>query len=79
MIEAIDEKKKSITFKAMEGDPIKLYKAFKVIVEVESNGEDNMLTWSLEYEKQNGGVPDPTAFLEFLLGFAKDVERTRQH
>lgn len=78
MIEAIDEQKKSITFKVMEGDPIKSYKSFKIITEVESNGADNVLTWSLEYEKQNGGVPHPTAFMDSLLVFSKEVERSRQ-
>ncbi|EYU31819.1 hypothetical protein MIMGU_mgv1a021736mg, partial [Erythranthe guttata] len=74
IIEAIDEVNKSVTFKVIEGDLMELYKTFKLIVHVDTSGEDNLVTWTLEYEKLNEDVPDPHTLMEFCLKVTKDIE-----
>lgn len=47
------DSQKSITFKVIEGDPLKFYNAYKIIFDVQTNGEDNLqITYTLEYEKK---------------------------
>ncbi|PIN11268.1 hypothetical protein CDL12_16133 [Handroanthus impetiginosus] len=74
IIEAIDKEKKLVTFKVIEGDLTEFYKNFKITVDVDTSGEDNLVTWTLEYEKLNMGVPDPHAFMGLLLNVTKDIE-----
>ncbi|XP_073147208.1 kirola-like [Henckelia pumila] len=74
IIEAIDEEKKSITFKVIEGDLMELYNEFKLTVHVDTKGEDNIVTWTLEYEKKSEDIPDPHTLMEFCLNVTKDIE-----
>ncbi|KAL3654492.1 hypothetical protein CASFOL_004173 [Castilleja foliolosa] len=74
IIEAIDEENKSVTYKVIEGDLMELYKSFKLIVHVDTSGEDNLVTWTLEYEKLNGDVPDPHTLMDVCLKVTKDIE-----
>ncbi|KJU81219.1 hypothetical protein N619_00260, partial [Ectopseudomonas oleovorans] len=74
IIEAIDEEKKSVTFKVVEGDLMELYKTFKAIVHVDTKGENNLVTWTFDYEKMNEDVPDPNTLMEFCLNLTKDIE-----
>ncbi|EYU33126.1 hypothetical protein MIMGU_mgv1a0195071mg, partial [Erythranthe guttata] len=46
IIEAIDEEKKSVTYKVIEGDLMELYKTFKLTVHVDTSGDDNLVTWT---------------------------------
>ncbi|KAL0424629.1 UNVERIFIED_CONTAM: Kirola [Sesamum radiatum] len=75
IIEAIDEEKKSVTFKVIEGDLMELYKTIKLTVHVDTTGDDNLVTWTIEYEKLNEDVPDPNTLMEFCLHVTKDIER----
>ncbi|CAI9096012.1 OLC1v1032072C1 [Oldenlandia corymbosa var. corymbosa] len=74
IIEAIDEAKKSVRFRVIEGDLMELYKSFVLTVHVDTVGENNLVTWTLEYEKQNESVPDPESLMEFCLQVTKDIE-----
>ncbi|GER37345.1 polyketide cyclase/dehydrase and lipid transportsuperfamily protein [Striga asiatica] len=74
IIEAIDEEKKSVTFKVIEGDLMELYKTMKIIVHVDTSGDDNLVTWTFEYEKKSEDVPDPHTLMEFALKVTKDIE-----
>ncbi|KAK4430314.1 Kirola [Sesamum alatum] len=75
IIEAIDEEKKSVTFNVIDGDLMELYKTFKLTVHVDTNGDDNLVTWTIEYEKLNEDVPDPDSVMEFCLSVTKDIEK----
>ncbi|KAK6122352.1 hypothetical protein DH2020_043972 [Rehmannia glutinosa] len=75
IIEAIDEKKKSITFNLLEGDLMEAYNTFKFIVAIDTNGEDNLVTWTLEYEKKTEDVPEPHAVMNLGLSVTKEIER----
>ncbi|EYU31821.1 hypothetical protein ABFS82_12G066800 [Erythranthe guttata] len=74
IIEAIDEEKKSVTFKVTEGDMMELYKAFKLTVHVDTTGEDNVVTWTLEYEKLNEDVSEPHTLMDLCVNMTKDIE-----
>ncbi|CAK9152122.1 unnamed protein product [Ilex paraguariensis] len=74
IVEAIDEEKKSVTLKVIEGDLMKLYKTFTATVQVDTKGENNLVTWTFEFEKLNEGVEDPNTFMDFCLTVTKDIE-----
>ncbi|KAK4371166.1 hypothetical protein RND71_010641 [Anisodus tanguticus] len=74
VIEEIDEEKKLVKFKVIGGDILEAYKSFYFTVHVETKGEDNLVTWILEYEKLNPDVPDPHTLMEFCLNVTKDIE-----
>lgn len=74
IIEAIDEEKKSVTFKVIEGDLLELYKNFSLSVHVDTKGEDNLVTWTFYYEKIKEDAPEPTTLMEFCLNVTKDIE-----
>ncbi|EYU29497.1 hypothetical protein MIMGU_mgv1a021619mg [Erythranthe guttata] len=74
IIEAIDEEKKSVTFKVTEGDLMELYKEFKLVVHVDTSGEDNVVTWTLEYEKLSEDVSDPHTLMDLCVSMTKDIE-----
>ncbi|KAL7609453.1 hypothetical protein Lser_V15G11680 [Lactuca serriola] len=75
LIHEIDEAKKSITFKALDGsDILEFFKTFVVHVHVDTHGSDNLVTWTIEYEKLNPDVPDPDTLLEFFKKVTKDIE-----
>ncbi|XP_073137973.1 kirola-like [Henckelia pumila] len=76
IIEAIDEheEKKSITFNVIEGDLLEFYKTLKVILEVETRGNDDLVTWTLEYEKMKEDIEEPFIPLQLLIKTAKDID-----
>ncbi|KAL7090811.1 hypothetical protein ACP275_12G065700 [Erythranthe tilingii] len=78
IIEAIDEEKKSVTYKVIEGDLMELYKTFKLTVHVDTTGEDNVVTWTFEYEKLNEDIPDPHTLMDFCLKMTKDIDSHHQ-
>uniref|UniRef100_A0A2P2QA31 Uncharacterized protein MANES_15G130300 n=1 Tax=Rhizophora mucronata TaxID=61149 RepID=A0A2P2QA31_RHIMU len=76
VIEAIDDQKLSTTFKLVEGDLLKEYKDFKIIVQAtpKPDGQGSLVHWTLEYEKLDPNDPDPTSLLEFCINTSKDIE-----
>ncbi|KAL4569433.1 hypothetical protein LXL04_025071 [Taraxacum kok-saghyz] len=74
LIEEIDEGKKSVTFKALDGDLLKIYKIFVVHIHVDTYGSNNLVTWTIEYEKLSPDVPDPDKLFDFFEKVTKDIE-----
>ncbi|KAL0446768.1 UNVERIFIED_CONTAM: Kirola [Sesamum latifolium] len=75
IIEAVDDWR-GITYKVIEGDLLVPYNVFKLTLSVDSNGElDNVVTWSIEYEKKNESVPEPSTFLDFCFSATQEIER----
>nr|GMD26632.1 kirola-like [Ipomoea batatas] len=48
VIEAIDDEKKLVKFRVIGGDLKESYKSFIITCHVDSNGDDNFVTWALE-------------------------------
>ncbi|XP_071691880.1 kirola-like [Rutidosis leptorrhynchoides] len=73
-LEAIDEDKKSVCYNVIGGDILEAYKTFMTTVDVDTNGEENVVTWTFHYEKLNGSVPNPDSLMDFALSVTKDIE-----
>ncbi|CAK9154747.1 unnamed protein product [Ilex paraguariensis] len=67
----IDEENKLITADGIEGDPMKLYNVFKVSLQIIPKGQSSFVKWSIDYEKINEDVPDPTSYLDWLVNSGK--------
>ncbi|KAI7732768.1 hypothetical protein M8C21_013528 [Ambrosia artemisiifolia] len=74
VIEAVDEENKSVRFKVTEGDIVEAYKTFAVTIRVDTHEEENVVTWTLDYEKVNEYIPNPDRLMELALNVTKDVE-----
>ncbi|XP_062146193.1 MLP-like protein 31 [Alnus glutinosa] len=73
-IVAIDDTNKSITFKVIEGDLLKEYKDFVIVVQATPKGEGNLVHWTMEYEKLKDDIPEPNSLLQFLIDVSKDID-----
>ena len=73
-IVTIDEEDKSVTFKVVEGHLLEEFKSVVFRVHVDTKGEDNSVTWTIDYEKLNESVKDPTSYLDFFLSVTRDIE-----
>ncbi|KAL7000936.1 hypothetical protein U1Q18_002088 [Sarracenia purpurea var. burkii] len=74
IIEAIDEENKTLVFKVIGGDLLELYKFFKFTIHVDTKGENNLVTWTLDYEKLSEGVEDPNTLMDVCIDVTKDIE-----
>ncbi|CDP00800.1 unnamed protein product [Coffea canephora] len=75
IIQDINEEKKSIVFKMIEGDLMELYKTFTIMYHVDVLGdEESLITWTLDYEKLKEDTPHPGTFLNLLLHAVEDIE-----
>ena len=75
VIEAIDEEKKLIKFRIVEGDLMELYKDFTATIHVEKKGDAiDLVTCTLEYEMLNEDVEHPISLLSYFIDVTKDIE-----
>ncbi|RZC86230.1 hypothetical protein C5167_007415 [Papaver somniferum] len=77
-ITAVDHANMSLTSTVFEGDLTKGYSSFAntlTISPTKRNGNNNCLVkWSVQYEKENEDVPDPTYFVKMLEDFTKELD-----
>ncbi|KAK2997708.1 hypothetical protein RJ639_006914 [Escallonia herrerae] len=74
IIESIDKVHKTVVYKVIEGNLLELYKTFLVKIHVDTKGENNLVTWTFEYEKLHEGIEDPTTTMDFLVKVTKEIE-----
>ncbi|KAK4415467.1 MLP-like protein 43 [Sesamum alatum] len=74
VIEAIDDEKKITVRRMLEGDLMEEYKEFVISLHVETKGDIDLVTYTLEYEMPNEDVGHPISFLSFLIDLTKDLE-----
>ncbi|XP_028759037.1 MLP-like protein 328 [Neltuma alba] len=67
----VDEENKTLTYIALGGNVMELYKSYRLILKVEMNGTVKL---RIEYEKTNGEVPPPHRYLQFSLNLLKEIE-----
>ncbi|KAL0326886.1 UNVERIFIED_CONTAM: Kirola [Sesamum angustifolium] len=72
-IEAIDEKKRSITYKAVEGSVLDVHSSQSNFA-IESDGQHKVVKWSIEYEKRSACTPQPHALLALFTSLTKLLE-----
>ncbi|XP_047309046.1 kirola-like [Impatiens glandulifera] len=75
VVESIDEENKTVAYNVIGGDLKELYKTFIIHLHVETEGENDIVTWTFEYEKLSEDVEDPTSFMEFATSVTKDIEK----
>ncbi|KAJ0038495.1 hypothetical protein Pint_23050 [Pistacia integerrima] len=73
-IEAVDDVKKEVSYRVIDGDLLKYYKVFKGIVAVSPKGDGSLVKWSCEYEKASNEIPDPSVIKEFAVKNFKEVD-----
>ncbi|CAI9766044.1 unnamed protein product [Fraxinus pennsylvanica] len=74
LIEAIEEEKKLIKLRVLEGDLMEEYKDFTVTIHAETKGNIDMISWTLEYEMRNEDVSHPISFLAYFIEITKEIE-----
>ncbi|KAI3728679.1 hypothetical protein L6452_17320 [Arctium lappa] len=71
MMEADDEK---IVFKVIEGDVLQVYNALTLTIHFEEMGDKRLGVWSMDFQKVNASIPDPTTYLDLLCAITKDMD-----
>lgn len=74
VIRFIDEEKKLIEYEMLEGDMLVQYKTFDITIHVETKGDIDLVTWTLEYERVNEDVEHPLSMLSYFIDLTKDIE-----
>ncbi|TKY69307.1 defense response [Spatholobus suberectus] len=66
----MDEVNKIITYVAVGGNALELYKSYKAILKV----ENGMLKLRIEYEKLNDDIPAPKKYQQFIINIVRDID-----
>ncbi|KAI9080445.1 hypothetical protein K1719_035865 [Acacia pycnantha] len=65
----------SLTFKVIEGDLLKVYNSFDVILKVTPHVlSGSVVNWTFEYEKPSSDTPDPNSLMEAAIQLSKDTD-----
>ncbi|XP_023523661.1 MLP-like protein 34 [Cucurbita pepo subsp. pepo] len=78
-IKAVDDVKKSLVYKVIEGDILKHYKVFELRIEavnggISKGGGGSFAKWSIVFEKANENVGAPQGYLEWFVEVSKGVD-----
>ncbi|KAI4386486.1 hypothetical protein MLD38_004416 [Melastoma candidum] len=73
IVEEIDDEKSFTKFRVIDGDLMKRYKDFTLLVQATPMDDGSLVHWSLDYEKLNEDVPEPYTLLEFCAHITKDI------
>ncbi|EPS58827.1 hypothetical protein M569_15986 [Genlisea aurea] len=77
VIESVDDEKKLISFRIIEGDVLEEYKDFLLTFHVESRDGKDLVTWTFDYETLNDDVGPPFSLAELVFGEIVDVEKAQ--
>ncbi|KAK7407500.1 hypothetical protein VNO78_09453 [Psophocarpus tetragonolobus] len=66
----MDEANKIITYVAVGGNALELYKSYRAILKVEKG----ILKLRIEYEKLNDNIPHPKKYQQFFVNIVKDID-----
>ncbi|XP_074262937.1 MLP-like protein 31 [Silene latifolia] len=74
VIEDIDEEKRIIKFRVIEGEFLTEYKNMWVTVHVIPKGDIDAVLWEVEFERFDDFGPYPTNLMDFFITLTRDVE-----
>ncbi|KMT15739.1 hypothetical protein BVRB_3g057170 [Beta vulgaris subsp. vulgaris] len=74
LVEAVDEEKKMVRFKIIEGDLLKEFKSFTLVVQVIPKDNITGVRWTAEFEKVHDEGHYPTKLIDFCIAVTKDIE-----
>ncbi|XP_031261136.1 MLP-like protein 31 [Pistacia vera] len=70
----VDDQKKSVTLVGLDGDVFKNYKNWKATFQATPKDEKScVVKHILQYEKLNENVPEPHAYLDFMVKVTQDI------
>ncbi|KAI3977012.1 hypothetical protein MKX01_008870 [Papaver californicum] len=76
-LKMFDKEKRSLTYELLDGELKNYYKALtaklNVVPKQGAAGIASLVTWSLEFEKVNEDIPDPTAYIDALKRATKEL------
>lgn len=70
----VDEEKKKLTFKVIEGNLLEVYKNVVISFHVETKGGVDYITWSIDYELLKPDNPHPLSLLDKFIEITKALE-----
>ncbi|KAL7609050.1 hypothetical protein Lser_V15G11079 [Lactuca serriola] len=74
IIEEVDDELHKIVFRVIEGNILEVYNPFIITLKTEDVGDKKFVIWTLEFEKVNASIPDPTQYLDLLCGIAGNMD-----
>ncbi|KAH6816064.1 hypothetical protein C2S53_011797 [Perilla frutescens var. hirtella] len=75
VIETIDEEKRLIVLKVLEGDLLEKYKSSVITSHVETKGDNiDLVMWTLDYEMLNEDVGHPISLFFYFIDITKHIE-----
>ncbi|CAJ1958857.1 unnamed protein product [Sphenostylis stenocarpa] len=79
MLEDIDKENNKISFKVMEGELLKHYKSFKIIIQATPKENGSIVHCVFQYQKQKHDIPDPHAILQITVEMSKKINEYLTH
>ncbi|KAC9132067.1 hypothetical protein R6Q59_004795 [Mikania micrantha] len=73
-IEEVDEAKKKVAYRMIDGDMTQYFKSFKSSVEVIPDGEGSLVKWFCEFEKASEEVPGPEMTRDLVAKNFKQID-----
>ncbi|GAY58966.1 hypothetical protein CUMW_190920 [Citrus unshiu] len=70
----LDPENKTVTMVVIEGDLMKHFKSYKVIIKVIPKSECSLVKWIWEYEKLQEDGPTPSKYVDFVTDLTKNID-----
>lgn len=70
----LDPENKTVTMVVIEGDLMKQFKSYKVIIKVIPKSEGSLVKWIWEYEKLQEDGPTPSKYVDFVTDLTKNID-----
>ncbi|XP_023765980.1 kirola [Lactuca sativa] len=74
IVEEVDDELHKIVFKVIEGGVLEVYNPLIITINVEDMGHKKLVIWTMEFEKVNANIPDPTPYLDLLCAVVGDMD-----
>ncbi|KAL7609051.1 hypothetical protein Lser_V15G11078 [Lactuca serriola] len=74
IIVEVDDESHKIVYKVIEGPVLEFYNPVILTFSTEDKGDKKLVIWTMEFEKVNASLPDPTHYLDLLCAVVEDVD-----
>ncbi|KAK4423441.1 Kirola [Sesamum alatum] len=74
VLETLNEKKRSITYKVVEGHGLERFTSFKITFSISGCERDLVVKWTFEYERKSECVPHPHELVDLCSTITKQIE-----
>ncbi|CAI9275475.1 unnamed protein product [Lactuca saligna] len=73
IIEEIDDELHKIVFKVIR-DILEVYNSLSFIFTTKDVGDKKFVIWTIEFEKANPSIPDPTSYMDVVCGIVGNMD-----